>query len=81
MTHHLVKVLKRSEEARIINIVSEAHRFVNAYDLKVITTCQTEFRTHFKAYGVSKLALLLLTKQLSKKLAGILLKRNNFIVY
>lgn len=56
--------------ARIVNVTSEAHRLVNVYDLKAVTTCQTEFRDHFVAYGVSKLALLLFTKELSKKLSS-----------
>ncbi|KAF2897752.1 hypothetical protein ILUMI_08415 [Ignelater luminosus] len=74
LTHYLLKVLKRAEHARVINVVSDAHRYANSYDLKAITKCQTEFRSHFKAYSVSKLGLLLFTRILSKKLA------NNIIV-
>lgn len=70
LTHHLLNLLKKSVHARILNISSEAHRFVNVYDLKAVTTCQKEFRTPFIAYGVSKLALILFTRELSKKLSS-----------
>lgn len=68
LTHHLLKHLKKSEHARIINVSSEAHRLVTEYDLKAITRDQKECRPHIKAYGASKLAILLFTKELSKKL-------------
>ncbi|CAG9863049.1 unnamed protein product [Phyllotreta striolata] len=68
LTHHLLDLLKKSVHARIVNVSSEAHRIVNTYDLNAVTKCQTEFRDHFTAYGVSKLALNLFTKELSKKL-------------
>lgn len=70
LTHFLLKSLKMSDHARIVNISSEAHRMVNVYDLKAVTMCQSEFRSHFVAYGVSKLALILFTKELSKKLTN-----------
>ncbi|GJQ66261.1 hypothetical protein Trydic_g4312 [Trypoxylus dichotomus] len=70
LTHHLLILLKKAIHSRIINISSEAHRFVNTYDLKAITKCQSEFRSHFKAYGVSKLAILLFTHELSKRLSN-----------
>lgn len=69
LTHQLLKVLKRAVHARVVNVSSEAHRNVNVYDLKAVTTCQTEFRSHYVAYGVSKLAINLFTKHLAKKLA------------
>lgn len=69
LIHQLLKVLKRAVHARIVNVSSEAHRKVNVYDLKAVTTCQTEFRSHFTAYGVSKLAINLFTRHLAKKLA------------
>ncbi|XP_019866007.1 retinol dehydrogenase 12 [Aethina tumida] len=68
LTQHLLKLLKKSVHARIVNVTSEAHRKVNVYDLKAVTKCQTEFRSHFVAYGVSKLALILFTRELSKQL-------------
>ncbi|XP_022911822.1 retinol dehydrogenase 12-like [Onthophagus taurus] len=68
LTHYLLKILKRSEHSRIINVTSEAHRNVNVYDLKAVSNCQAEFRSHFTAYGVSKLGVLLFTKELAKKL-------------
>ncbi|GLV36614.1 uncharacterized protein CBL_07889 [Carabus blaptoides fortunei] len=70
LTHHLLKSLKNSEHSRIINVSSEGHRYVTEYDLKAITKNQKETRSHFTAYGVSKLALLLFTKELSKRLLG-----------
>ncbi|XP_025833740.1 retinol dehydrogenase 12-like, partial [Agrilus planipennis] len=75
LTHHLLKTLKKSDHARVVNVASEAHRTVNVYDLKAITKCQTDFRTHYKAYGVSKLALVLFSRQLAKKL-----KNTNILV-
>ncbi|CAG9762181.1 unnamed protein product [Ceutorhynchus assimilis] len=68
LTHLLIPHLDKQVHARVINVASEAHRMVNVYDLKAITTCQKEFRSHFIAYGVSKLALILFTKELAKKL-------------
>lgn len=70
LTHHLLKSLRNSEHARIINVASELHRYVTEYDLKAVTRNQKESRSHFTAYGVSKLALLLFTKELSKRLLG-----------
>lgn len=78
LTHQLLKVLKRAVHARIVNVSSEAHRNVNAYDLKAVTTCQTEFRDHYTAYGVSKLAVNLFTRHLAKKLSR---KYTYFIVF
>ncbi|KAF7281531.1 hypothetical protein GWI33_004567 [Rhynchophorus ferrugineus] len=70
LTHHLLPLLQKSVHARIVNVASEAHRNVNVYDLKAVTQCQSEFRSHFVAYGVSKLALILFTKELAKKLSN-----------
>lgn len=69
LTHHLLKLLQKSVHARIINTSSDAHRIVNVYDLKAVTQCQTEYRSHYVAYGASKLALMLFTKELAKKLS------------
>ncbi|CAG9821087.1 unnamed protein product [Phaedon cochleariae] len=68
LTHHLQTLLKNSVHGRIVNVASEAHRIVNVYDLNAVTKCQVEFRDHFIAYGVSKLALILFTRELSKRL-------------
>lgn len=70
LTHHLFKLLHKSVHARIINTSSEAHRIVNAYDLKAVIQCQTECRNHFVAYGASKLALTLFTRELGKRLSS-----------
>lgn len=68
LTHYLIPHFEKQVDARIINVASEAHRKVNVYDLKAVTTCQNEFRSPFIAYGVSKLALILFTRELAKKL-------------
>lgn len=68
LTHYLLKALKSSEHARIVNVCSEAHRYVTEYDLKAVLREQKEQRNHFTAYGVTKLGLLLLTRELSKRL-------------
>lgn len=70
LTHHLLPILKNAQHARIINVVSDAHRIVTPYDLKALSKCQTERRPHFTAYGVSKLALILFTNEFSKKLSS-----------
>lgn len=68
LTHYLLKSLKKSEHARIINVSSEAQRIVSEYDLKLITRNQTDERPHFLAYGASKLAIVLFTKELATRL-------------
>lgn len=55
---------------RVINISSEAHRLVDENELKSIFESQTAKRSHFKAYGASKLALILHSKALSQELIG-----------
>ncbi|KAL3286052.1 hypothetical protein HHI36_000565 [Cryptolaemus montrouzieri] len=70
LTHYLLKLLKASDHARIVNVSSNAHRMVNYYDLQAVTTWQSEFRSHFIAYGVSKLGLILFTRELSKQLSN-----------
>ncbi|KAL1512771.1 hypothetical protein ABEB36_002303 [Hypothenemus hampei] len=77
LTHYLLPVLEKQEHARIVNVASEAHRRVNVYDLKAITTSPTEFRSPIVSYGVSKLALLLFTRELAKLLLN---KGTNVIV-
>lgn len=77
LTHFLLPHLERQSHARIVNVSSEAHRRVNVYDLKAVTTRQEESRSPFIAYGVSKLALQLFTRELAKRL---LVKGTNVIV-
>lgn len=71
LSHQLLRTLKRSDHARIINVVSDAHRLVNVYDLNCLTNNQGEFRTHFIAYGVSKLALILFSREFPRRITGI----------
>ncbi|XP_017768185.1 PREDICTED: retinol dehydrogenase 12-like [Nicrophorus vespilloides] len=70
LTQQLTKVLKRADHARIINLCSDAHRNATAYDLTCLMTTQTEFRSHFLAYSVSKLALLLFTREYAKRISN-----------
>jgi NAD(P)-dependent dehydrogenase (short-subunit alcohol dehydrogenase family) len=67
LTNLLLDVLKHSAPARIINVASENHRFVrlDLHDL------QLQRRYGFlRAYGRSKLALLLFTYDLARRLHG-----------
>lgn len=68
LTHCLLSALKNSEHSRVINVCSEAHRYANEYDLKVILHNQADPRNNFISYGATKLALLLFTKELARKL-------------
>ncbi|XP_044265412.1 retinol dehydrogenase 12-like [Tribolium madens] len=70
LTHNLLSLLKKADHSRIVNVTSEAHRLVNVYDLNAVTKSQTEFRSHLVAYGVTKLALILFTRYLFKKLSN-----------
>lgn len=70
LTHYLMKSLKRSDHARIVNVASDAHKLVNAYQLHAITNNQVEKRSNFAAYGASKLAVVLFTKEFGKKIAA-----------
>src|SRR6266480_1279590 len=67
LTNLLLDVLKNSTPARIINVDSDNHRFVrlDMHDL------QLKHRYGFlRAYGRSKLALLLFTYELARQLHG-----------
>ncbi|VEN57481.1 unnamed protein product [Callosobruchus maculatus] len=68
LTHHLLKPLKQSIHARIINVASDEHRRVSINQLIAISRTQKDFKGHFVNYGASKLALVLFTKELAKKL-------------
>ncbi|XP_050300312.1 retinol dehydrogenase 12-like [Anthonomus grandis grandis] len=68
LTHELIPLLKKQVHARIVNVSSEAHRKVNANDLRSVTLQQNQPVSPFVSYGVSKLALILFTKELAKKL-------------
>jgi NAD(P)-dependent dehydrogenase (short-subunit alcohol dehydrogenase family) len=67
LTNLLLDVLKDSAPARIINVDSDNHRFVR-FDMQDL---QLQHRYSFlRAYGRSKLALLLFTYELSRRLHG-----------
>ncbi|KAF5271747.1 hypothetical protein FQA39_LY08070 [Lamprigera yunnana] len=69
LTHCVLQSLKRSKQARIVNVVSEAHRWVQFQDLVNITKSQSLVRSHMLAYGVSKLGLVLFTKKLAREVS------------
>jgi NAD(P)-dependent dehydrogenase (short-subunit alcohol dehydrogenase family) len=69
LTNLLIDRLKASAPSRIVNVASEAHRFapggLNFNDL------QTEKRYRgFRVYGASKLANILFTRELDRRLEG-----------
>ena len=68
LTRELLDVLKASGPARIVNVSSEAHRGARMHwdDLQL---SQSRYRG-FKAYGQSKLANLLFTYELARRLEG-----------
>jgi NAD(P)-dependent dehydrogenase (short-subunit alcohol dehydrogenase family) len=67
LTEELIELLKKSAPARIVNVASEAHRggSMNFDDLQG----EKSF-SGFKAYNQSKLANILFTRELAKRLAG-----------
>ncbi len=68
LTHLLLDTLKNSAPSRIVNVSSEAHIFY-----KRINFNDLSFETGFgsmKVYGHSKLANILFTRELAKKLEG-----------
>ena len=67
LTNLLVEIMKASSPSRIINVSSSAHYFtdINQDDLM----SEKSFGS-FKAYAQSKLANVLFSRELSKKLAG-----------
>jgi NAD(P)-dependent dehydrogenase (short-subunit alcohol dehydrogenase family) len=68
LTSELLDVLRHSAPARVVNVSSEAHRaaHMNWGDLELEST---GYRA-FAAYGQSKLANLLFTYELARRLAG-----------
>lgn len=68
LTLLLLERMKESAPARIVNVASEAHRFVGGIDFDDL-----EYASSYgwiKAYGSSKLANILFTYELSRRLEG-----------
>ncbi|MFX1329647.1 MAG: SDR family oxidoreductase [Promethearchaeota archaeon] len=68
LTNLLIDVLKRSAPSRIINVTSAAHKRAKI-DFNDIQSENKKYRL-FTVYGISKLAEMLLTYELSRNLEG-----------
>jgi retinol dehydrogenase 12 len=68
-THLLLDRIKKSAPARIVTVSSRAHTRVSGIDWGAVTQ-PTQAKTGFQEYGVSKLANLLFSAELGRKLAG-----------
>lgn len=69
LTLELLEVIKASAPARIVNVASDAHRGarINFDDLQ----CERSYGgSGFRAYGQSKLANILFTRELARRLEG-----------
>lgn len=67
LTGQLLSLLKKSKSARIVNVASSAHSFskIDRDDLMLLKNGAYQ---SWKAYGNSKLANILFTKELTRKL-------------
>ncbi len=68
LTNLLLDLLKRSAPARVVNLASDAHRSVKGIDFDDIQA-QKRYGP-FRAYGMSKLANVLFTRELAHRLEG-----------
>lgn len=68
LTNLLLPVIKQSSPSRIVNVASHAHTFVKNMGFDDLQA-ECKFKT-FKVYGRSKLANMLFTHELSKRLQG-----------
>ena len=68
LTNLLLDTLKRSDSARIVTVASQAHRR-GTIDFEDFQLERTRY-SGFRAYGASKLANILFTSELSRRLAG-----------
>jgi NAD(P)-dependent dehydrogenase (short-subunit alcohol dehydrogenase family) len=68
LTNLLVDLLKRSAPARVVNVASDAHRYPKRIEFDEIQA-QGRYRT-FHRYGISKLANVLFTRELARRLEG-----------
>jgi NAD(P)-dependent dehydrogenase (short-subunit alcohol dehydrogenase family) len=69
LTLLLLDRIRESAPARIVNVASEAHRFVSSLDPDDPCPSDERFRW-WRAYGRSKLANILFTAELARRLAG-----------
>ena len=68
LTHLLLDRIRASAPARIVNVASDAHKFVGEFDFD-----DPQSRAQFKSmrvYGYSKLANILYTRELARRLQG-----------
>lgn len=69
LTSLLLDRLKQSAPARIVNVASRAHQRIKGIDFDAVRT-RTKTRTAVHEYGVSKLANVLFSAELSRRLQG-----------
>lgn len=70
LTNLLLDVLKASAPSRVINVSSDAHRMVKGIDFDNLDGKKSWGLMGFAAYGQSKLANILFTRELARQLAG-----------
>lgn len=68
LTHRLIEVLKASAPARVVSVASDAHRSARHRDLEAWDP-EPPYKT-FRAYARSKLANILFSNELARRLAG-----------
>lgn len=68
LTNLLLDTLKRSAPARVVNVASDAHRSVRAINFDDVAA-PARYRG-FRAYSESKLANILFTRELARRLEG-----------
>ena len=69
LTVELIDLLKAAAPARIVNVSSEAHR-VNSFNFDDFQRTGSYSRSGFQEYGESKMANLLFTYELARRLEG-----------
>ncbi|MEK7476551.1 MAG: SDR family oxidoreductase [Candidatus Coatesbacteria bacterium] len=68
LTELLLDLLKKSAPARIVNVASEAHRMVKGMNFDDLQSAKSYHP--WNAYGQSKLANILFTRELARRLEG-----------
>ncbi len=76
LTRLLLDMLQASAPARIVNVSSEAHRQLRAFDFENLDGRRRWGMFGFGAYSQSKLANVLFTRELARRLAGTEVKVN-----